>query len=727
LAASHNVPTDNEAKMIRKTLPKRRALFALTTALAGLTASVTSAENRPTLNFYGATGIIDMPSGESQPDGMLNISTAHFGPVSRTTLSFQISPRLSASFRFLGIRKYDDVFPSQFDVYYDRSFDIRYQVLREGKYLPAVTIGLQDFAGTGVLSGEYIAATKNLTPRLKATVGLGWGRLGSYGSIGSPFGDRPRIDVGKGGKFNFGTWFKGEAAPFAGLEYQVDDRWSVKAEYSSDAYTFEDKQRRTFDRKSPFNFGVEYQAYDTLRVGAYYLYGGQLGIAAHLYMNPKQRPMGGIGGPAPYAVKPRPSIAADPDAWSPEWVSQPGIAPVLMTNINKRLEKDGVVAEAIGFTGSTVQVRMRNTRYDAEAQAIGRLARAMANTLPASVEVFEIVPVVNGIPASKVTIRRSDLERLEFAPGADAQMRDAVVISNPGPRIAGLTYDPDLYPRFTWALAPYNRIRLFDQRSPFKIDVGLRLTGRYEIRPGTILQGALTKKIAGNLDDPPPDVPTGLQPVRSDVDLYDANGDPALEQLFVAQYAYLGGDVYGRISAGYLERMFGGVSAEVLWKPVNRRWALGAEVNYVAQRDTDVGLGFKEYDYRVATGHLSGYYAFANGLHAQVDVGRYLAGDVGATLMVEREFSNGWRVGAFATKTNVSEEDFGSGSFDKGIKLEIPFAWGTGQPTRKKATAIIRPFGRDGGQRLDVDGRLYDSIRDYHALGLDEQWGRFWK
>ncbi len=705
----------------------RRALFALTTALVGFSAHGAGAENRATLNFYGVSGGIDMPSGESQPDGMLNISTGHFGPISRTTLSFQVSPRISASFRFLGIRKFGDVVPSIFDVYYDRSFDLRYQVLTEGKYVPAVTIGFQDFVGTGILSGEYIAATKNLTPQLKVTAGLGWGRLGSYGSIGSPFGDRPRIDIGKGGNFNFGVWFKGEAAPFAGIEYKIDDRWTVKAEYSSDNYEIETVKRSTFDRKSPFNFGVEYQPYDTLRVGAYYMYGDQFGVAAHLYMNAKQRPMGGVGGPAPNAVEPRPNRAADPDAWSPEWVTQDGVGPVLMTSINKFLAKDGVFVEAIGYTGSTVQVRIRNTRYDAEAQAIGRVARAMSQVLPASVEVFEIIPLVNGAAASKVTIRRTDLERLEFAPDAAAQMRDRVLITNPGRRIDGLTYDPELYPRFTWALTPYNRVRLFDQRAPFKIDVGLRLAGRYEIRPGMVLQGAVTKKVIGNLDDPPPPIDAKLQPVRSDGDLYDARADPALESLSFAQFGHLGGDLYGRVSIGYLERMFGGISAEVLWKPVDRRWALGAEVNYVAQRDTNGGLGFSEYDYRVATGHLSAYYAFANGIHAQVDVGRYLAGDVGATLSLQREFSNGWRVGAFASKTNVSAEDFGSGSFDKGIKLEIPFAWGTGQPTRKKAITIIRPFGRDGGQRLEVDGRLYDSLRDYQASGLDEQWGRFWK
>ena len=48
-----------------------------------------------------------------------------------------------------------------------------------------------------------------------------------------------------------------------------------------------------------------------------------------------------------------------------------------------------------------------------------------------------------------------------------------------------------------------------------------------------------------------------------------------------------------------------------------------------------------------------------------VHAGQYLAKDVGATLEVRRTFRNGWQLGAWATMTDVSSEDFGEGSFDK--------------------------------------------------------------
>ena len=179
------------------------------------------------------------------------------------------------------------------------------------------------------------------------------------------------------------------------------------------------------------------------------------------------------------------------------------------------------------------------------------------------------------------------------------------------------------------------------------------------------------------------------------------------------------------VTLGYLEQMYGGVSGEVLWKPVDSRLALGLEVNYAKQRDFNQLLAFRDYD--VVTGHASAYYDFGKGFVGQVDVGRYLAGDVGATLALDRYFANGWRVGAYATFTDMPTSVFGEGSFDKGIRLTIPLAFATATPSAKTFTTTLKPLNRDGGARLAVDGRLYELVRDSHQGTLQDRWGRFWR
>ena len=72
---------------------------------------------------------------------------------------------------------------------WDRSFDLRVDLLKQQKYIPDLSIGLQDFVGTGNYSGEYLVISKDFFSNFRSTVGLGWGRLAGQNKI-SKFGDR---------------------------------------------------------------------------------------------------------------------------------------------------------------------------------------------------------------------------------------------------------------------------------------------------------------------------------------------------------------------------------------------------------------------------------------------------------------------------------------------------------------------------------------------------------
>jgi len=701
-----------------------KAVAALLCGAAALgLASTGFAEIRSSLNFAGVTGLIDMPSGDSQIDGALSVSKSLFGPIGRTTLSFQIAPRLSGSFRYTGIGnwdRYDEV--KSLETNYDRSFDLRYQVAEEGRFMPAVTVGFQDVIGTGIYSGEYIAATKTFGHAVKVTTGLGWGRFGSFGSIGAPFGERPAVDFGRGGTFRLGQWFRGDMAPFAGVEWQATSKLTFKAEYSSDAYVVESERRRTFDRNSPVNFGVEYAPSNGVRFGLYSLYGSEVGLSAQIVLDPKKSATGGSLGPGPLPVQARTAAKT----WGPDWVTDTGAQSTMRRDLQKILGHDGIVVESLAVAPTTAQIRIRNTKLDNNPQALGRTARALAAVLPASVEQFEIVPMLHGVPQSKVVLQRSDLEQLEFAPGGDGQIRDrAQILAISGPAPDGAVYANGLYPRFSWNVSPFVATSLFDPDNPLRADLRLRARASYDIASGLVLSGAISKKLFGNIDTSRRNSSSVLPHVRSDANQYASQGDPAVEHLTLAWFAKPAPNLFSRVTVGYLETMYGGVSTEVLWQRPDKPYALGVEVNYVKQRNFDQLFGFQ--DYSVVTGHVSGYYSFNNGFHAQLDVGRYLAGDVGATLTVEREFANGIKVGAFATLTDVSFDDFGEGSFDKGIKLEMPLAWILGRPTQKVNKMTLRPILRDGGARLNVDGRLYQTVREYQQTDLDAAWGRFWR
>ncbi len=711
--------------------PGSRNMLAGAVAAVALAAGTAGAQDRavPTLNFQGVPGLIDMPSGQGLPDAELTAVASYFGGIGRTTGSFQFSPRLTVSFRYLSVRDWDTNLPPAqqdgFDTYYDRSFDLRVLLLRETDRLPAVTLGFQDFIGTGLLSGEYIVATKEIMPGLRVTGGLGWGRLGARGALGSPFGERPDIEFGEGGKPTFNQMFRGPVAPFGGVEWQATDRLGLKVEYSSEGYDEEAGRRGVFEHKSRFNFGAEYQVTENVRLGGYYLYGSEFGASLQVALNPRRRP-GGMGiqdtGPIPVRVRPP---ASDQQAWSRSWAADPGAAAFLRDTVAQYMEIDGMRLEALSLSADRVQVRYRNIRYDATAQSVGRVARILTHTMPASVELFEIIPVEEGQGLSAVTLRRSDIEALEHAPDAAEAIRARRGFGDAAPMSADALWAEDAYPRFAWSLGPAVRLSFFDPEEPIRGALGVRVRGRYDIAPGLVLSGSITQDIYSTLKTAEEREPGALPRVRSDARRYDNADGPVIDTLTFAWYAKPANDIYSRVTVGYLERMFGGISGEVLWKPADSRLGLGVEVNYVQQRAFDQRLGFQDYD--VVTGHVSAYYDIGGGYHAQLDVGRYLAEDWGATVTLAREFANGWRVGAFATFTDVPSEVFGEGSFDKGIQVTIPVTWVIGAPTRDMRSTTLRPLTRDGGARLSVDGRLYETVRDYHQGEMDGQWGRFWR
>ncbi|KAB6716677.1 YjbH domain-containing protein [Roseobacter sp. TSBP12] len=661
-----------------------------------------------------------MPTGEVFPDGQLSVTTSYFNDAQKYTLSFQISPRMFGSFRYSILDKFDAGSRNR----YDRSFDFGYLLMEESNLRPSVVVGLRDFGGTGLYGSEYVAATKHfMDDRLALTGGIGWGRLGSYGGFTNPLsilsdafetrGDGP-TNISEVGRLETDQWFRGDAALFGGVAYQVNDRLTLKAEYSSDAYEAE-SDRIGFDHKTPFNAALSYGFKNGAEVSVYALHGSEIGIMGSIPITPQKPKFPSGIEEAPPTLMPRQTQAAL--SWDANSVRQKD------SSLSMALKDQGLTLEGITIEGDTATVRFVNGRYPAEAQALGRAARVLANQLPADITTFRLEAMANGVTTSRTTLRRSDLESLEYdldgswRSFARADFEDAAH-SEAAP-IAGI------YPKFNWRITPYLDPSLFDPDNPVRADFGVQAAASLEPARGLVFSAAVRQPVAGNLDTSTRPSNSVLPHVRTDSAEYAKQSDLEIKYLTAEYFFRPGKNLYGRATVGYLETMYGGVSGEVLWKPVNGPLALGAELNYVKKRDFDQMFGFQDYD--IVTGHASAYYDFGRGYLGQLDVGRYLAGDYGATFSVDREFDNGFRVGAFFTLTDVSFDDFGEGSFDKGIRFSVPVDWLTGAATQGGYGTTIRPVVRDGGARLDVRNRLYDVVRNSHTSELEDRWGKFWR
>jgi hypothetical protein len=144
----------------------------------------------------------------------------------------------------------------------------------------------------------------------------------------------------------------------------------------------------------------------------------------------------------------------------------------------------------------------------------------------------------------------------------------------------------------------------------------------------------------------------------------------------------------------------------------------------VKQRGFERDFKFRAYE--TVTAFASAYYAspFYN-VDLAVHVGRYLARDKGYTFEVRRTFDSGFSIGGFFTRTNVSAEDFGEGSFDKGLFFHIPFNGFLPGNTRAAYSTILRSLERDGGRRLEnFGGSLWFDRRSLRYDALDRNLNR---
>ena len=179
--------------------------------------------------------------------------------------------------------------------------------------------------------------------------------------------------------------------------------------------------------------------------------------------------------------------------------------------------------------------------------------------------------------------------------------------------------------------------------------------------------------------------------------------------------------LYAKASIGLFESMFGGVGGEVLYRPFDSDWAIGAELWNVKQREYDQLFTFR--DYETTTGHINFYYKEPRSqVLIMLKGGRFLAEDSGIHFDFSRRFKSGARMGIFFATTDISEYEFGEGSFDKGFYFFIPVEAFFDKYSKGSAGFGLRPLTRDGAAFLKHRNTLYGVSDQAQFHTIDRDW-----
>lgn len=659
----------------------------------------------PSQSDFGGVGLLQMPTARMAKEGEFSVNYVDNVQYRRWSMSVQPLEWLEATLRYTDTRtklySNDPAFSGD-QTYKDKGLDFKFRLMQESTWVPQVSVGFRDLMGTGLFDSEYLVASKRYGS-FDFTLGMGWGNMAESGNISNPFCEmsenwcqRNNSYSGNGGKFEFDSLFHGSAALFGGIEYQTPWRpLRLKLEYDGNDYSNEFAGH--IQQDSPINVGAVYRVFDYMDMNVSYQRGNTLMWGITLRTNFNDLRQEHLDTPRPHYL----------ESQQPESLSN-----VNWPNLGQQLSDNAGWHEPnIYAADSSVTLLAEQQKYRQPGEAASRASLLMANALPSSMTELRIIEQKKGLSLQETVVDLSSVR----AANSDQPLGEETPIrqhqQSPAPVLGTSQYqmEPE---NISFSLDPTLTQSIGGPESFYMYQIGLNANAQWRMTERNWLNGTLFLNLANNYDKfnytaPPPDG-DALPRVRTWIREYVDSSNVLLNNLQLTHIEPLTPEWSSQLYAGYLEMMYAGVGGEVLYRPYGKTWALGMDANWVKQRDWNNTLKMADYD--VATGHLTGYWQlpYIDDVTAKVSLGRYLAGDVGTTVDLSKRFDSGIIMGAYATFTDVSADEYGEGSFTKGIYITIPFDLMLIHPTTSKGTVGWVPLTRDGGQMLSRSNTLYD-------------------
>ena len=619
-------------------------------------------------NNHGVLGLINTPSARTYEES--NFGATYFSGEDDKKITLTSNPFdwLEASFfytnlenlRYCGVES-DPVCAQDSK---DKGFNVKFKVRDEDRF-PAIAIGINDIAGTGYYSSEYIVGSYGIN-RIDLHFGLGWGTLnGSDNTINNPFSyvhnsfnNRPTNIVGEGGQFQPSRYFSSNSvSPFYGLAYKLNKKTLLKFERD----TTLTPGRVIYDiPKSKYSYGLEYDVNDNFTLGLASERGNYITFKVIYKQNPKKT--------VSYKYK-KANFSQSDNKFS---------------KLIKNLENNGVGVNKIVEYSDKLGIELTQFKHSN-------------------------LQLVEEIVASAAFDSGIDKEIIKDYRIADLKVTDEIDLTQESSQII---YERKKGKSFETKNKLVFRPFLAAREGFFKGAYLVENDSQYIFKDNLIFNSNIKYALYSNFDDlviPPADVYPAQ--VRSDIKDYlrQIDNGVVIGRAQLDYYKTFSKNNHVMFTAGILEDMFNGWGGEYLYYKNNSNYAIGFEVFKVYKRD--YAMRHKMLDYQNIIGSLNLYYRNYNYIpfDMKLSFGEYLAGDIGGTIEFSRSFKNGTQFGVFASFTDVSAEQFGEGSFDKGIFFNIPIYGNFINYTWK-------PLTKDPGAKLNRKNSLHDLLIKFKPL-----------
>ena len=687
--------------------------------------------DQPSYSNYGTVGLIQMPSARLHQEGTIGFTWSHAEPYLRGSVMGNPFDWFEASYQYTDVNNKLYSESREFSgsqSYKDKSFDAKFRLFKETRMIPQVALGFRDFGGSSLFASEFIVASK-LIGNFDFTLGLGWGTI-SNNTISNPlakldsrFSSRDRNIQGdtQGGEINYGTFFGGEKAGiFGGVEIFLPKLRGarLKIEYDSTNYGIDGEGYEPVPQDKRFNYSFVYPVTKNFHVKLGYIRNNTLNFGFSLSGNYSKRSTG-ITKKDPPPVIPNGRVFRE--------VVNAEKAEYLYKSSLKLLTENKIFLQTANVSNKKYEITYSQSKYLNTAQAVGRIANILDQISPEIIEEFSLVSLNADQSMFAVDIPRDQYQLYKKQRKTDALL-EAVTIYKPDPK-QHLEHDyrpKTKLPTTIWKFAPAIRSQIGGPDGFYFGDFSIAFHSETLLRRNFNILSVASVGLFNNFDDLKLASDSILPHVRTDIVKYLKNSDKYhITRLQANYFMNPYKSIYAKVSAGIFEPMFSGYGGEILYKPFNKNYGIGAEIWNVRQRSYRQLFG--SLDYSTLTGHINFYYREPmTRVLFQLKGGRFLAEDSGFSFNFSREFKSGLNMGVFFSLTDISKAEFGEGSFDKGFFFNIPIQVFFDQYSRGSSGFGLRPLTRDGAQPLTVAQSLWSTTNQANKDQLIYGWDGFY-
>ena len=671
----------------------------------------------PSASNYGNTGLLEIPNSRFMEEGALRFNFSSSFPYEYTSLTASPFNWFEATYRYAEIKnlKYGPSTYSGNQSLKDKGFDIKLGLVNERGFIPSVSLGFRDLAGTGLFASEYLVATKKVS-NFDLTLGIGWGRLGVGGGIKNPFEYidqsfqfRDGYQGGAGGEFTYKSWFSGSASLLSGIEYDLKKYGlRFKLEYDTSKPELFNTDAKANSR---LNFGFNYALSNSLNLAASYERGNEFRLAFTLTGNFNKDTL----------PKPKPKNVVRLNTEQLELSEEN--KDIFYRSLNKSLRDEEIFVQAANYGSEEVSVAIASSRFFTLTRAAGRTARIVSALTKKDIEKINIHSMNGDLEVATISINRREFDLADEAKSSPSELlgNSSIYSASSEPIYKNSDYMPKVnFPEFRWNMSPSIKHQIGGPEGFYLGQLLWKTDTSIKFSRNLTLYSSFGINLYDTFNDLSNPSQSTIPHVRSDIQDYLEQGKNNIQRMQLEYFSSPYDDVYLRADLGILEEMFSGFGGEILFRPFEKKTSYGLSMHRVYQRDYD--QRFRLRDYKTTTGHLSIYRDLPGQVNAQILIGKYLAGDKGLTIDLSRRFNTGFTLGVFATKTNLSSEEFGEGSFDKGFYFSIPVKLFYSDYRSGNISFGLHPLTKDGGALLNQHNSLFSLLGDTNLLSIKRDW-----